>query len=231
MKVLSRSIVLLLVFPLSFLSGIAHAQVQDISAWDSHKFHYGVQLGFTLNTVDLYSTFSGTAHALEEGNHTIVTPGFRIATIGEVQLGRDLSLRVMPGVTFFSSRWEPTGMMLPASLVSNNYKIESVCGELPVDLMAVARLGKLEPFLMAGLSYRFDFASMRRNSDNGTIQPLNAHDLSVTFGSGLGWYTRYLKVVFEFKARYGLLSPGNGGSDPFYFHNSNSISLGLSFEA
>ena len=230
MKVLFRGIVMLFVFQLSFFSGAVHSQVRDSSAWDKHKVHYGVHLGFTLNTVDLYSANGGTAHALEEGNHTVYTSGFRFATIGEIRLGRVFSLRAMPGVSFFSCRWEPTGMMLPSYIQSNNYKIESVFGELPVEVKAAVRYGNLEPYLTAGLSYGFDFASLRRDSDNDVIQPLNAHDLSVTFGFGVGWYTRYLKVSFELKARHGLLSPGNGGSDPLYFHNSLPISIGLNFE-
>ncbi len=222
---------MLFVFQMSLLSGTAHSQVRDSSAWDNRKVHYGVHLGFTLNTVDLYSANGGTAHALEEGNHTIVTHGFRLATIGEVSLGRGFSLRAMPGVTLFSSRWEPTGMMLPASLESNNYKIESVCGELPVEVRAAARLGKWEPYLTAGLNYRFDFASLRGDNDNDIIQPLNAHDLSVTFGWGVDWYTRYIRIGFDFKARYGVLPPGTGGSDPFYFLNKSSFCIGLNFEA
>lgn len=235
MKVLFRGIVMLCVFQLSFFSLSAHSQERDSSALGNHKIFYGINVGFTVNTVELYSTLGGTAHALEEGNHTIYAPGFRMATIGEVRLGHGFSLRAMPGVTLFSSKWEPTGMMLPASLQSNSYKMESVCGELPVDVKFIAmRLGKLEPYLTAGFSYKFDFASLRSDSDNSMIQPLNSHDLNVSFGYGLDWYTRYLKVGFEFKASYGLLPPRTGGSDltdPFYFHNGHTISIGLNFEA
>lgn len=225
---------MLCVLQLSLLSMPAHSQEQDSSALDNHKVSYGLQLGYTINTVDLYSTHNGTAQALTEGNHTICAPGFRIATIGEFQLGRHFSLRVMPGVSLFSTNWEPTGVMLPASLQSYNYRIESVCGELPVDVKFRAkRLGKVEPYLTAGLSHRFDFATLRKDSDAGDIQSLNAHDLLFSFGYGLDWYTRYLKVGFEFKASYGLLPTRTGGdlANPIYFHNGNGISLGLNFEA
>ena len=206
------------------------AFAQEDSA--SHKWSYGLHAGFTLNTVDLYSTLSGTAQALEEGNHTIVVPGFRIATISELRLGGGFSLRAMPGVSVFSGKWEPTGMMLPASLQSDSYKMERVCGELPVDVrLRAIRWGDLEPYLVAGLSYKFDFASLQHDDDNESIQPLNAHGLDFSFGYGLDWYTRYFKVGFEFKVTKGLLAPGNGGGDPFYFHNRSSFSLGLIIEA
>ena len=197
---------------------------------DSHKLSYGLHAGFMANTVDLYSTLGGSAQALEQGNHTVIAPGFRIATILELQLSNNISLRTMPGVSFFKSNWKPTGITLPTSLQLDSYKMESVCGELPVDVKLTAiRWGDVEPYLVSGLSYRYDFASSR--SDNERILPLNAHDLNFSFGFGLDWYTRYLKVGFEFKGTTGLLSPGNGGSDPFYFHNGGSLSIGLNFEA
>lgn len=56
---------------------------------------------------------------------------------------------------FFSSNWQPTGIMLLASLQSNNYKMESVCVELPVDVKFIAICwGYFEPYLTAGVSYK-----------------------------------------------------------------------------
>ena len=233
MKVLFRGIAMLCVLQWVFLSTPATAQERDSAKVGNHKVLYGLQVGFTLNTVDLYGATGGVARALKEGNHTIYAPGYHIATIGEVKLGRHFSLRAMPGVSLFKRDWEPTGMMLPAYLQADKYKMESVCGELPVDVKAAARLGNWEPYLTAGLSYRFDFASRRGDSDKDVIQPLNAHDLRFSFGFGVDWYTRYLKMGFEFKAGYGILPPhtevGNH-ADPFFFHNGRSISIGVNIE-
>ena len=213
----------------------AFSQTQDSGALDNHNLQYGIHLGYTINTVDFYYGNSGVAHAMEEGNHTIIVPGFSIATMFEVYLGRYFSLRTMPGVSLFKSNWEPTGIMLPAYLQAYNYNVESVCGELPVDVKFIAiRLGNWEPYLVSGLGYRFDVASLRRDNDNGSIQSLNAHDIRFSLGYGMDWYTRYLKLGFEFKISYGLLPPYTGGIDytkPFYFHNGHTISMGLHIEA
>lgn len=220
---------LLCVFSVSFLAGPAYSQERDNEALGNSKLLYGLHLGFTLNQVDLYYSQDGAAHALEEGNHSLCVPGFRMAVIGEVPLGRCFSLRAMPGVSLFSSRWEPKDLSLTAMLL-DEYKVESVCGELPVDVKFRAfRIGKLEPYVAAGLNYRFDFSSRRNDSDK--IQPLNAHDLQFMCGLGLDWYTPYLKIGFEFKASHGLFSPGTGGGDPFYFHNGSAICLGINIEA
>lgn len=232
MKVMfSKGIVMLSL--LSLLAGAAHAQNQDSATVGNHKILYGLHAGFTLNTVDLYNTQGGVAQALEDGNHTIYAPGFRFAVIGEIPLNRHFSLRAMPGVSLFSSRWEPGNVSVPTS-PSTDYKVESVCGELPVDVKFIAiRWGNLEPYLISGLSYSFDFASLRNDSDAGSVQPLNAHDLRFSFGWGVDWYTRYLKIGFEFKAGCGLLPPHTGGdhTNPFYFHDSKGFCIGLNFEA
>ena len=50
----------------------------------------------------------------------------------------------------------------------------------------------------------------------------------------MDWYTRYLKIGFEFKAGYGLLPPHTSGGDhtnPFYFHDSKGFYIGLNIEA
>jgi hypothetical protein len=234
MKVMFRGIAMLCVLQLLFFTGTAHSQERDSATVGNHKILYGLHAGFTLNTVDLYSTQGGVAQALEEGNRTIYAPGFRFAVIGEIPLNRNISLRAMPGVSLFKSNWEPGNVSVPTS-PSTDYKVESVCGELPVDVKFIAiRWGNLEPYLVSGLSYSFDFASLRNDSDAGSVQPLNAHDLRFSFGWGVDWYTRYLKIGFEFKAGYGLLPPHTSGGDhtnPFYFHNSNSFYIGLNIEA
>ena len=179
---------------------------------DSHKFLYGIHLGFTENKVDIYSSQGGTLHT--DGDHSFYNPGFRIAVIGDAQLGRCFSLRAMPGLSLFRS-----------------LKLESVCGELPVDVkFHPIRTGNLRPYLTTGLGYGFDFASLRDDSHN-LIKPLSPHDLRYTCGLGVDWHTRFVRVGFELKAGIGLLPPGNGGSNNSYFHHGPSFSFGINIEA
>ena len=244
MKVLvSRSIVLLCILQLSFLSLPAHSQKQDHGESDNRKTFYGLSLGLTRNNIDLYHTQNGVAHALEEGKHPFYAPGFRIAVIGGIRLGNYFSLRVMPGVSIFGKNWKPDNIAGSTS-PSTNYKVESVLGELPVDIkfhpFRIVNpkpqfiLSYLVPYLTSGLGYSFDFASQRTNNDAESIQRLNAHDLRYTCGLGLDCHMRYLTVGFEFKASFGLLSPNTSGTDhtnAFYFHSSPTLSIGINIEA
>ena len=220
MKVLfSKSIVMLSL--LSILAGVAHAQNQDNGAFSNHKFLYGIHLGFTNNEFDLYSTNGGLIASQDGTLHTDGSNhyeyGFRFAVIGEARLGRCFSLRVMPGVSLFRA-----------------LKLESVRGELPVDVkFHPYRWGKVEPYLTSGLGYGYDFASLREDSHN-YIKPLNAHDLRYTCGLGVDWYTRLVRVGLELKAGFGLLPPNTSAITPnslSNFHCGPSFTLGINIEA
>ena len=222
MKVLfSKSIFMLSL--LSFLAGVAHAQNQDNGAFTKHKFLYGIHLGYTENMFDFYSTNGGliasqggTLHT--DGSHSHAA-GFRLAVIGEARLGRCFSLRVMPGISYFSAC---------------RSRLESVRAELPLDVkFHPVRMGKLEPYLASGLSYGYDFATLRDDATT-IINPLNAHDLRYTCGLGVDWYTRLVRVGFELKAGFGLLPPNTDGSDlshHAYFHAGPTFSIGINIEA
>ena len=164
MKVLfSRSIVMLCVFQLSFFFVPVYAQNQNRGDSDNHKVFYGIHLGFTENKVDLYYTQGGEAQALEQGDHSFYAPGFRIAVIGGVRLGKYFSLRAMPGVSIFGKSWKPSSNA-EISTPSINYKVESVLGELPIDVkfhpFRIVNLkpqlvpSYLVPYLTSGLSYQ-----------------------------------------------------------------------------
>jgi len=241
-KQIKKAAMLLCIFLLSFLSVPTHAQNQGQGDSDNHKLLYGLHLGFTENRVDLYHTQGGEVHALEEGNHSFYAPGFRIAVLTDIQLVHYLSLRVMPGVSLFGRNWEPGDITVLSTdrhpcqpLPSVSYKVESVLGELPVDIkFHPFRMGKWQPYLCSGLSYSYDFTALRKDSGNGSIQRLNAHDLRYTCGMGLDYDTRFIKVGVELKAGFGLLPLGTDGigyTNAFYFHSGPTVSLGLNFEA
>jgi hypothetical protein len=106
-KVLFRGIATLCILQLSFLAGTAHSQERDSVTMGNHKFLYGIHLGYTENMFDFYSTNGGliasqggTLHT--DGSHSHAA-GFRLAVIGEARLGHCFSLRVMPGISYFSA--------------------------------------------------------------------------------------------------------------------------------
>lgn len=211
------------------------AQESTRAGVDSHKFFYGLHAGFAESKVNLYYPQSGGAQELKEGNHSFFVPGFRLAVIGGVRLGDYFSLRVMPGVSIFSDNWESDGVTV-AGVPGTKYNVESVCGELPVDVkFHPFRTGMLRPFLTSGLCYGFDFTTQNNGViDKLQIQRLDGSDLRYTCGVGVDCDVSFLRIGVEFKASFGLLSPGNGSNgsaNDFYFDGGPSFSIGLNIEA
>ncbi|MCR5193016.1 MAG: PorT family protein [Bacteroidales bacterium] len=225
---------LLLFISLSmFLSIPVHAQGQEGGGFNNRKVLYGLHWGFTENSVDLYySDIEGFAHPLDPDNHSFFALGTRLNVMYDVRLGNYFRLRVMPGVSLTGRTWEPVNVSVPTSS-SVEYKVKSVCGELPVDV-------KFYPFrcdqlyLTSGLSYSFDFTSLDKDIDEGTIQRLNAHDIRYTCGVGFDFDTHNFRLGVELKATFGLPSSDiilGTRPDAFYYHNGPTFGFGFIIEA
>jgi len=236
-KHIKKAALLLSVSLLSILSLPAQAQEQECGGFENKKVLYGLHWGFTENWVDLYHTQGGEAYALKEGNHSFYALGTRVSVIGDFRMGNRFRLRVMPGVTLLGSTWstwEPTGLSVPTSPITD-YKVISVCGELPVEVKWIPfRWGDRQFYLASGLSYSFDFTSLNKDIDEGTIQRLNAHDLRYICGMGYEFDTRYFRLGVELKVDCFSLLPANTSgshSNAFYFNNGPSFSIGFNIEA
>lgn len=230
-KHIKRAALLLCIFHFSFLSIPVHAQEQDGVNPDNRKVLYGIHWGFTENQLDIYhSDAEGFARPLEQGNHSFFAPGTRINVMYDVRLGNHFRLRVMPGVSLVGRNWEAGDISITTS-PSVEYKVKSVCGELPVDVKFYPfRRGNQELYLTSGLSYSFDFNSLRRDNDEGTIQRLNSHDLRYICGMGYEFDTRYVRLGIELKATFGLPSPNiisDTHTDTFYFHSGPTFGFGF----
>ncbi len=233
-KHIKKAALLLCISLLSILSQSIHAQEQELGGFNNKKVLYGLHWGFTENWVDLYYTQGGEAYALKEGNHSFYESGIRVSVIGDFRMGDHFRLRAMPGVSVFSCTWEPSSLSFPTSSTTD-YNVVNVCGEMTVDVKWIPfRWGDRQLYLTSGLSYNFDFTSLNKDLDEGTIQRLNAHDLRYICGVGYEFDTRYFRLGIEMKADcFSLLPTNTSGSrsNTFYFHSGPSFSIGFNIEA
>lgn len=230
-KHIKRAALLLCISLPSILS--LPAQGQEGGGFGNRKVLYGIHWGFTDNRADIYySDVEGFAHPLNQGNDSFYAPGTRLNVVYDVRLGNYFRLRVMPGVSLTGRIWEPGDISIPTSS-SVEYKIKNVCGKLPVDV-------KVYPFrwdqlyLSSGLSYSFDFTSLDKDIDEGTIQRLNAHDFRYTCGMGYEFDTRNFRLGVELKATFGLPSSDiilGTRPETFYYHSGPTFGFGFIIEA
>ncbi|MDY5969159.1 MAG: outer membrane beta-barrel protein, partial [Bacteroidales bacterium] len=221
--------------------GLAEAQVTNLAAFDQMKIHFGIQLGYTQSKFDLYYTEDPHVRDKEQGTTSYYAPGFHLAILADRRLGRHFNLRTMPGLTLINRSinfmWDPVYQAGLYNLEPRR-QVESVYGELPIDLkFRSMRWRNFRPYLTTGLSYGFDFASLRnnKNNNNQSIIRLNTSDLRYTCGIGFDFYLRYVKFAIELKMAFGIVDLRIDDDDDLYtqsydFLHSRTFILGFTFE-
>ena len=188
----------------------SYSQVNYLASFDKKKSHYGIQLGYTQSKFeDAYTQDDDVRESLQ-GTSSYYTPGFHLAVIADFRLGNYFNFRLLPGPTLinrtFNYNWTDAYVAMHHGADAKR-SVESVYGELPFDFKFRAfRYHNFRPYLTAGGSYGFDFASMRNNKNNNdqSIVRLNTSDLRYTVGLGFDFYLRYVKFAIELKMSFGI---------------------------
>lgn len=215
----------------------AFGQVGNLGKFDSRLLHYGIQVGYTQSMFDLDFSSDDELRQTLQGTTSYYHPGFHIAVIGDLRLGNWFNLRLLPGVTLItrevSYSWEPSYRQTHR-LVEQSRTVESVYGDFPVEIKFRAmRYHNFRPYLTAGLSYGFDFASLRknRNRTDESIIRLEPHDFRYTLGMGFDFFLHYVKFAIELKMAFGLLDLKVPDPDVYIraFDNLSTRTFMLSF--
>lgn len=216
------------------------AQVNYLASFDKKPIHYGIQLGYTQSKFEDAYTMDDEVRESLQGTSSYYTPGFHLAVIVDFRLGNYFNFRVLPGLTLinrtFNYNWTAAYMTAhPGADEKRN--VESVYGEIPFDFKFRAfRYRNFRPYLTAGASYGFDFASLRNNKNNNdqSIIRLNTNDFRYTTGIGFDFYMRYVKFAIEFKMSFGLSNLKIEDDDLYTrsvdFINTRTFMLGFTFE-
>lgn len=219
---------------------MAQEQIGNLGLYDRDELHWGIQVGYTQSKFDLYYNEDNTMRETLQGVTSYYAPGFHIAVIGDMRLNDWLNLRALPGVTLVTREitysWE-TNYLASHRLAELSRNVESVYGDIPIELkLRSVRYGNFRPYLTAGASYGFDFASLRknRNMTNQSIIRLQASDLRYTMGVGFDVFLTYVKFAIELKMNFGLLDLKVPDPDiyirSFDYLNTRTFMLSFTFE-
>lgn len=196
-------------FPLSTFHS-ASAQVGNLGHFDDRLLHWGIQVGYTQSKFDFNFSEDDSLRRTLQGTTSYYAPGFHIAIIGDLRINKWFNLRLLPGVTLvtreLSFAWEE-GYLETHRLAERRRNVESVYGDIPLELkFRAVRWNNFRPYLTAGASYGFDFASLRknRNQTNQAIIRLQPHDFRYSMGVGFDVFLRYVKFAIEMKMAFGL---------------------------
>ncbi len=218
-------LMLLLSVPLSIQG---QTRASHLGSFDNRKLHYGIQVGYTQSKFDLRFSENDTLRQNILGVTSYYSPGFHINVIGDLRINDHLNLRLLPGVTLIS---RDMAYSWSEAYTSTHWKydtrrtVESVYGEVPIEIKFRAnRYTDFRPYLTAGASWGFDFASLRKNKNNNdeSIIRLNAIDLRYTAGVGFDFFLRYVKFAIEFKMAFGMLDL-KVMDDDYYTQSTNDL--------
>lgn len=194
-----------------FLLCVTHAQgqVTQLGSYDKRPAHYGIQLGITQSKFEFTASTDEQLGELLHGATSYYMPGFLISVLADIRLGNFFSIRCLPGVMLTTRSLEYSWNENTASshIYEPSRSVESVYGELPIEIKYRAlRWKNFRPYMTGGISYGFDFASLRdnRNNTNESIIRLSSTDFRYTTGVGLDFFLRYVKFAIEFKMGFGL---------------------------
>lgn len=231
--------ILLCILPL-IAGGVVRSQVVNLSNFDRNLLHYGIQIGYSQSKFTIDYTEDADVREVMQGVTSYYNPGFHLAVIGDLKVTPYVNLRMAPGLTLINRSinyyWE-RGYSNAHKNLDMWRSVESVYGEIPVDLkFRSMRWHNYRPYLTTGISYGFDFASLRnnKNNDDQSIVRLNTSDFRYTAGVGFDFYLRYVKFAIEIKMSFGR--PNLAIPDDDYYSRaingmtSRTVMVGFTFE-
>ena len=230
---------MLCILPL-IAGGVVRSQVVNLSNFDRNLLHYGIQIGYSQSKFTIDYTEDADVREVMQGVTSYYNPGFHLAVIGDLKVTPYVNLRMAPGLTLINRSinyyWE-RGYSNAHKNLDMWRSVESVYGEIPVDLkFRSMRWHNYRPYLTTGISYGFDFASLRnnKNNDDQSIVRLNTSDFRYTAGVGFDFYLRYVKFAIEIKMSFGM--PNLAIPDDDYYSRaingmtSRTVMVGFTFE-
>ena len=211
------------------------AKVLNYQIVDMRKLHFGFTIGF--NAFDF--NFKRNVHSDTLAQVVHLEPGFNVNIVSELRLNEDWALRFLPGLVFGQRR-------ITFLTKSSNYHadvgsidVESNYLDFPLLIKYKAkRLYNFRPYLVGGISCRYDMAAKKNPRLDQTINgqevavKMKPFDTYFELGYGMDFYLTYFKFSTEIKLCLGtrniLDSPLQGaGVDGF---TSKLVLINFHFE-
>jgi opacity protein-like surface antigen len=231
----------MLVFGFFLMISIAfYAQrdrVEYLPSFDKKKLHYGFYLGINQNDFKLNLKES----AIQNANITIEsTFGFNVGLIADFRLHKNLNLRVEPGLISNSKDIlfkHLTSSSNPQDSIRN---ISSTYLHVPlVFKFSTDRYKNIRPYVLAGISYDYNFSSNEANQDDNSSGQfrMKTHNFMYEVGMGIDIYLYFFKFSPSIRGVFAMNNeikydedPNSKWTAPINFMGTRGVFLNFSFE-
>ncbi len=181
---------------------------------DFQKFHFGYSVGF--NTA-AFTVIPNDGYRV----WLVQNPGININLITDYRLGKHLDVRFLPGIQFVQ---RDLTIQNRTTLEKKTWRIESVFVDAPLILKyRSVRVNNFAPYLIAGVSPRFDLTRAEIVGWQPATPMLKSFDVYPELGVGVDFYLSMVKVAMELKFSVGMLDVFLSPPDPLFSLYSSGI--------
>ena len=209
-------------------------KVENLPTFDNRKLHYGFYLGINQNDfkLNLRNSVIQDADIIVES-----TSGFNVGLIADLRLHKNLNLRLEPGLVtntkqiFFNHLNSKQDSIRDAS---------STFLHVPVLLkFSTDRYKNIRPYVLAGLSYDYNFSSNERNQDDNSAGQfrMKTHNFMYEVGVGIDIYLYFFKFSPSIRGVFAMnreiIDDNNSNSpwtSPVDVFSTRGIFLNFAFE-
>lgn len=176
--------------------------VPNLPGYDRKAIHFGFLLGINFMDYHVYNTGLRTYENGGMARYAEVTqldPGLTLGIVTDFRLCENLNFRILPGISF-GSRYLLFVDEDGNAIDEDPLKIKSTFIECPLLLKYGAkRLKNVRPFVVGGLTPRFDLAKDKQ--DHLNMRSLDAY---ADVGAGMDFYLTYFRFSIELRGDFGL---------------------------
>ncbi len=227
---------IVLVFGCLFLiNSITHAQrigkLEYLPTFDKHRLHWGFYLGFNKKSFKIDYKLPNTFVDIKDDM------GFNVGLIGDFRLFDNLNLRLEPGISHNVKTLNFTNIPTARDSVR---EVSSTYLHVPLLLKFSAnRVNNIRPYLLAGVSYDFNFSSNQDSSEDNSerVFRMKKNNLMYEVGFGIDIYFFYFKFSPSIRGIFAMnnelmrdVNPDSQWTAPIDYLGTRGVFLNFSFE-
>ncbi|MGY0408624.1 MAG: type IX secretion/gliding motility protein PorT/SprT [Polaribacter sp.] len=208
--------------------------VEYLPTFDKKLLHYGFYLGVNKNDFKLNLRESTIPNA----NITVEpTIGFNVGLIADLRLHKNLNLRFEPGLVSNSKAIYFNHLTTKRDSVR---EIGSTYLHIPLILkFSTDRYRNIRPYLLAGVSYNYNFSSNESNQDDNSAGQfrMKTHNFMYEVGIGVDFYLYFFKFSPSIRGVFAINNeikydddPNSKWTAPVNYMGTRGIFLNFAFE-
>ncbi|MDD2489189.1 MAG: porin family protein [Bacteroidales bacterium] len=187
------------------LGSNAQKSPPNIPHFDETLIHFGAIVGY-----NQFSSILKVKEPLPEPDKVIgmnnpFQHGFQLGILGDLKLFEYLRLRLLPTISFGDRKFNYNIIDSRGNYITESTNIEAIYLEAPLELkIQTKRWRNFRPYLITGLKYAYDLASLKNKkiSEEDQLLRVDNNDWMYTFGTGFDFYLPYFKFGIELKSSF-----------------------------